>query len=257
MSFRRRVTRTFMNGCSSRQSVKITPLSSTRPTHIAQSLEDIIKEADPNVNIGISIQSLTSGKMLYEKNSDRHFVPCSTMKVVTLAAALHYLGPSYRFTTKLLSNETVKPHGVVDNLYLKGSGDPSLMDYELVLMAQELAQRGIKTISGDIVIDDFIFDDVLWGRGDMWDDRNKGYAAPVAGINVNYNRIQVKTVPSLIQSGNAVPVLWPKTNYVAIESIAKLLRTIQISPFSSNAIKIAANGRSHQTMASGAAIKSW
>ena len=95
------------------------------------------------------------------------------------------------------------------------------MEIDLVHLAEEIAQRGIKKITGNIFIDDLIFDDVLWSRGNMWDDRTKGYAAPVAGLNVNYNRLQIKTVPGLGISKTAVPVLWPKTNFIDVSSEAK------------------------------------
>lgn len=209
------------NGCSSRGAIKPTKAQPITQHTAMRSIEDIINNADPNVNIGISIRSLNDNKVIYQKNADRHFVPCSTIKVVTLAAALHYLGPSYRFVTKIFADENIKADGSVNNIYVQGGGDPSLMDYDLVKLAQELAQRGVKKIHGDIIVDDQIFDDVLWGRGDMWDDRSKGYAAPVAGINVNYNRQQLKIVPGAARGAAAHAVLWPHTHYVNVVSEAK------------------------------------
>lgn len=208
----------FGAGCSTHRAALPTSKAHLQGHRITRTVEDIINGIDPNINIGVRIQSLTSNKVIFEKNSGRHFVPASTIKIVTLASALYYLGPSYRFNTYLLTDSPVTPDGTIENLYLQGSGDPSLMDYDLLRLAQELSQRGIKKVVGNIYVDDQVFDDVLWARGDMWDDRGKGYAAPVCGLNLNYNRLQIKTVPSLQANGNATPLMQPKTNFVQVTS---------------------------------------
>ena len=70
-------------------------------------------------SIGIHVLDLKTGKTLYERNSDRLFLPASNMKLFTSALALLRLGPDYRFTTKVM----LEPSG---DLALIGSGDPSM-----------------------------------------------------------------------------------------------------------------------------------
>ncbi len=163
---------------------------------ITRRIEDIIKTTDPNVNVGVKIASVNSNQVIFEKNAARHFIPSSTIKIITLAAALHYLGPSYRFNTAVYTDELINMSGSIKNLYIKGSGDPSLMDHHLVDLVDELKQMGIKQVTGDIYIDDEIFDDVVWGRGAMWDDRTRGFSAPVTGLSLNIIALLIKTVPS-------------------------------------------------------------
>lgn len=192
---------------------------------VVRNIEEIIKATDPNVNIGIKIASLSSSDVMVEKNSGRHFIPSSTIKLFTLAAALHYLGPSFRFSTTILSDGLIDKTGNIKNLYIRGSGDPSLMDHELIALVYELKQMGIHQITGNIYVDDQIFDDVLWGRGTMWDDRKHGYSAPVAGLNLNYNRLQIKTVPSRHEKNSlAHAVIKPATSFVEIVQNAKTLQ---------------------------------
>jgi serine-type D-Ala-D-Ala carboxypeptidase/endopeptidase (penicillin-binding protein 4) len=186
-----------MPGCSSTRGNKITH-SAIGNHHLAKQIESIIKDTDPDVNVGIKISSLHDGKVIFEKNSSRHFVPGSTVKLITLAAALHYLGPYFRFETTISTDKPIDAHGAVENLYIQGSGDPSLMDTDLIALVDELKQMGIKHVNGNIYIDDQIFDDVLWGKGAMWDDRNRGFSAPTAGLNLNYNRLLIKTLPSQV-----------------------------------------------------------
>lgn len=206
-------------GCNSTRSIK-KGKTSISVSRIGSTVEHLINTTDPNVNIGIKISAIKSNKTIYEKNAGRHFMPGSTIKLATLAAALHYLGPSYRFNTSLLTDGFAKP-GVIKNLYLEGSGDPSLMDYDLRALALELKQMGIYKVTGDILINDQIFDDVLWGRGIMWDDRKNGYSAPISGININYNRLLIKTVPDLNNGSNAHTIVTPNTSFVEIISRAR------------------------------------
>jgi D-alanyl-D-alanine carboxypeptidase/D-alanyl-D-alanine-endopeptidase (penicillin-binding protein 4) len=206
----------FMSGCQS-LSPRPTNFLPTRD-HLAKQIEDIITNCDPNVSIGIKIMDSTSKEVIFSKNAQRHFMPASTEKLITVAAALYYLGPSFRFRTNILSDGFEKEAGTIRNLYLKGSGDPGLMDSDLEAVAEEIKQLGIKKIMGDIYADDTLFDQVPWVRGAMWDDRNNGYSAPVSAINLNYNRIQLKAVPAHKAELTAPVIMRPFTNYVKVLS---------------------------------------
>jgi len=184
-------------------------------------IEEIINHSDPHVNIGIKIMSLTDNQVVYERNADRHFVPASTIKLATVAAALYYLGPSYRFDTTIFIESFESKPGRVKNIYLQGSGDPSLMDHDLTSLAHELKQKNITHIKGHIYVDDYIFDDTLWSRGTMWDDRKFGFCAPVSGLNINYNRLVIKTVPAHKLNMLAHTIIKPATKYISVSSRAQ------------------------------------
>jgi D-alanyl-D-alanine carboxypeptidase/D-alanyl-D-alanine-endopeptidase (penicillin-binding protein 4) len=183
-----------------------------------RTIEEVIENIDPNVSIGIQITSLKNNSVVYEKNAGRHFVPSSTLKLATLAGALYYLGPSFRFNTGLYTDEF--KGNTIKNLYLKGSGDPSLMDFDLTNLASELKQMGIDEILGHVFIDDQIFDNKLWASGIMWDDRDRGFSAPVMGINLNYNRLLIKTVAAHAEGLKAHSVLAPRSSFVSLDSSA-------------------------------------
>ena len=68
----------------------------------------------------IRVVNASSGKVLYERNAARPMIPASNMKIITSAAAVHYLGPDYQFKTAV---------GLLDNsLVVVGGGDPLLGD---------------------------------------------------------------------------------------------------------------------------------
>src|SRR3989338_1263023 len=134
-----------------------------------------IQARKPQAQIGIQVRSVKSGKILYEENPNQKFIPASTLKIFTLATALHVLGPSYRFETQVFYD---------GNLYLKGSGDPSFSVHSLNHLAGQIRQL-IKTPIKNIIIDDSVFDGNYYGNGWLEEDLPKGYSAPISGINVN------------------------------------------------------------------------
>ena len=186
--------------------------------HLQAQINTSIQQVNPHVSVGIHVISLAHNKTLYAKNPDQLFTPASTLKVVTAAAALHYLSPGYRFTTKLLTSVQKRTAGRLKDLYLVGDGDPTLTWSHLIRMANELKQRGIRVIEGDVVIDDSAFDNLLWGKGWMWDDRFVAYSAPVEAVNCNSNSLQLRIVPARQVGKPARVLMTPPTQFVNIQA---------------------------------------
>lgn len=202
-----------INACSN----KTNPVHITiKKTSINEAIEEIITNTDKDINIGIMAIDANSEKVIFSKNANRHFVPASSQKIITLAAALHYLGPSYRFNTYFLTDNYDHHTKTIDNLYIKGSGDPGLMEADIIKMVIELRQMGITNIKGNVFVDDTIFDDVLWSKGAMWDDRTRGYNAPVCGLNINYNKILIKTKPNFVTNHDALISIEPLNDFIKL-----------------------------------------
>lgn len=121
-------------------------------------------------SIGIKVVSVESGDVLYSKNAQKLHHPASTTKLFTAATALAKLGPNYRFITSLYA-DTKTDAQIIDNIYLKGKGDPMLQTEDLKELCDSLVQTGVKTVRGDIVVDETFFDTVREGPGWMWDDK--------------------------------------------------------------------------------------
>ncbi len=71
------------------------------------------------------------GTPLIQYRDSEHFVPASILKVATTFCALEALGRDFRFTTSFY-------RGPGNTLYIRGSGDPSLVSEELDAIAQKL-----------------------------------------------------------------------------------------------------------------------
>src|SRR5688572_26425859 len=57
---------------------------------------------------GILAVEAKTGRVLYERNADQFFIPASTTKLYTCAAALQVLGPDHVFETRLYARGEVK-----------------------------------------------------------------------------------------------------------------------------------------------------
>ncbi len=90
---------------------------------------------------------------LYQWQADRPWQPASLAKLVTSAAALEVLGPTYQWSTTLVLDR--RPvDGVLDgSVYIQGGGDPHLVPERLQALLMQLQRMGVRHIRGDIVLD--------------------------------------------------------------------------------------------------------
>lgn len=122
-----------------------------------------------NAHWGFVIYDPKTKKILNSYNETQSFVPASTTKLLTTETALALLGPKFRWTTQLEYSGTVDESGTLNgNLYIVGSGDPSLgtrkggaASYtELVSdFVSAIATAGIKKVKGNLVIQTAVFKD--------------------------------------------------------------------------------------------------
>ncbi|MBI2742338.1 MAG: D-alanyl-D-alanine carboxypeptidase/D-alanyl-D-alanine-endopeptidase [Chlamydiales bacterium] len=188
---------------------------------LKNAIDRIIQQVDPNVHIGIEVISLKNGQKLYEKNPRHMFVPASTQKIFTAASALAILGTDFRFETQLLAMREQK-EGVLDgDLYLKGSGDPSLVTEDLQDLVFQLSLAGVKTIKGDLVIDNFEFDNIVQGPGWMWDEGAEYWTSPIDALLVNHSSISVWVEPGQQVGAPARVGIFPEIEGVVIQNTAK------------------------------------
>ncbi|MGH7738252.1 MAG: D-alanyl-D-alanine carboxypeptidase/D-alanyl-D-alanine endopeptidase [Candidatus Tyrphobacter sp.] len=139
---------------------------------------------------GIAVYDLDDARTIYALNARRLFVPASTTKTLTEGTALGVLGPNFRFTTPVYRTGPVND-GVLDgDLVVVASGDPDISqriqpngtlafenqdhaydgspetkavpgDPVAVLrdLARQVAARGIRRVTGRVVVDASLFPD--------------------------------------------------------------------------------------------------
>lgn len=93
------------------------------------------------------------GKVVASLNAEKTRIPASVIKIMTTYAAVLKLGFDYRWPTKFYTRGTLKNAVLHGDLLIKGFGDPTLNDRDLVEIVSHIRAKGIKRITGDIVID--------------------------------------------------------------------------------------------------------
>ena len=150
-----------------------------------------------NVDVGVQIKSMKTGEILYSRNEQHLYSPASILKMLTAEAALLFLGPDYKFPTKVVTDAKTKSNGVINgNVYVVQSGDPSLTYYDLTGLIVALKAQQIQTINGQLFVDNSAYDQVNYAPGWVWDDTRYCYAAPINAGIVNHNCVSFKIAPA-------------------------------------------------------------
>ncbi|MBC7808031.1 MAG: D-alanyl-D-alanine carboxypeptidase/D-alanyl-D-alanine-endopeptidase [Akkermansiaceae bacterium] len=149
-----------------------------------------------NASVGVFARSLRSGKVTFERNADLSLVPASNQKILTATTALRTLGSAYQYRTAVCTVVAPDAEGTLrGDLFLRGSGDPSLTTARLDALAGSLAKTGIKRVIGRIVGDGTAFDNQMLGSGWQWDDESYYYSPQVSGLNCDGNVVAISVRP--------------------------------------------------------------
>jgi len=175
-------------------------------------------------NVGVEVVSVDTGEALFAYNSGVPITPASVMKLISGATALESLGPDYVFVTSAAAASQMGADGVLaGDLFLIGSGDPTLQTADLKALAAELRQAGLRHVAGAVVADASCFSDV--GPGSGWDPRDEDhrYAAEVCGLTLNWNCLDVVIVPARSSGQRAEIRTIPHTSYIEFENSVRTL----------------------------------
>jgi len=152
------------------------------------------------------------GRVLFQRNADRHFVPASNTKLVVATAATALLPPDFRVRTSLYVNGRVAEGVLEGDLILYGRGDPtwSRRCYAVDTLApgvcdsafsaidaiaDSVRARGIRRITGRIVGDGSYFEPALIHPNWRVNNTVWWFAAPVSGLAFHDNSIDFEITP--------------------------------------------------------------
>jgi serine-type D-Ala-D-Ala carboxypeptidase/endopeptidase (penicillin-binding protein 4) len=136
--------------------------------------------------VGVSVIDVTSGAAIAAVDEHAPLNPASNAKLATAAAAIRLLGPEHRFSTGLYG--TIRDDGV-DELVLRGDGDPSLSTRDLWAMAAELRAAGVRKVRA-ILVDQAWFDDLYVPPAfEQQPGEWAPFRAPVAAVSLNENTV--------------------------------------------------------------------
>lgn len=213
------------------------------PTDLATQIDAVIDAPTyKQARWGILVADSETGKTIYERNPDRMFLPASTTKLYSCAAALAALGPDYRFETPVYRRGTYKDGRLRGDLILVAQGDPTMggrtgADGRLAFtnhdhtyagffsqaeltptdplaglksLARQVKESGIRQISGDVLIDDRLFDKAR-GSGSGPD--------LLTPIVINDNVVDVVVSPGEKVGSPAQVHMRPETPFVQMDAL--------------------------------------
>jgi D-alanyl-D-alanine carboxypeptidase/D-alanyl-D-alanine-endopeptidase (penicillin-binding protein 4) len=164
-----------------------------------------------DAEVAMQVVSLRTGDEVFGYQADMGMVPASTMKILTAAAALKTLGPSYRFVTRVLTDGKLRPDGVLDgNLYIRGGGDPTFVVEKLWKLVLDLRLNGVLRIEGNVYFDDSWYDRNWATPG--WNKardiaEGPSYFAQTGALALNFDTVAVVVRPGAVAGAPAVVVL--------------------------------------------------
>jgi D-alanyl-D-alanine carboxypeptidase/D-alanyl-D-alanine-endopeptidase (penicillin-binding protein 4) len=209
-----------------------------------------------HADFGISVATL-DGLSLYGLNENKLFTPASNVKLTTTAAVFALLpAETATWTTFVVADGDVDSGGTLHgNLILLGVGDPTLSarhyPYQepevaaaaaaqpsaetppgaaptappkpnpmtvLNLLAQQVEESGVRTVTGSLLGDDSFFLTEPYGQGWGWDDLQWAYGAPVSALTFNDNSVELALTPDASAPGMTTPAWTPDVDYYTLDN---------------------------------------
>ncbi len=147
----------------------------------------------------------------------------SVMKLFTTGAALRTLGPAYTWRTEVALGGTLKPSGKLDGpLYLKGSGDPSLVLENVQLMMSRWRGAGLKTIQGDLLLDRRAYDLPPHDPAAFDGQPLKPYNAGPDALLLNHQAVSLRFAPDAARPGQVRVSMEPELDGVRLQASIRL-----------------------------------
>jgi serine-type D-Ala-D-Ala carboxypeptidase/endopeptidase (penicillin-binding protein 4) len=193
-----------------------------------QLLKSLEKLADDSVLqagiLGFCLKKVASPHSpIVEFNAGKILNTASCQKTITTATALEILGEDFTFTTDIEYSGTLNNGILQGNIYLKGSGDPTLgsqiipnleLNPILTTWAKKIQALGIKSIKGAIIADESSWEADVMPSHWIWSDMGNYYGAPVYALNVFDNSYKLYFRPAklgqiatIIKTEPAIPQL--------------------------------------------------
>jgi serine-type D-Ala-D-Ala carboxypeptidase/endopeptidase (penicillin-binding protein 4) len=217
--------------------------TAARSQDLADRIHEIVNGPDykKHARWGILVVDAKTGEELYTVNADRLFLPASTTKLYSCAAALVALGADHKFETPVYRTGPVAKGRLDGDLVLVASGDLTLggrtdgngkMAFQdedhtyangptskakltetdplagLKSLAKQIAASGIREVAGDVLIDDRLFNH----------ERGSGSGPDrITPIIVNDNVVDVEVSPGERVGEPARIRVRPETQFIKAE----------------------------------------
>lgn len=147
------------------------------------------------------------GSQLYADRALTAVVPASTQKLVVADAALASFGPHYRFHTLFVAAKPPQDGTLAGNLWLVGSGDPSLRSSDLQRGVQKLHAQGLQRVDGGVCVDASAF--MGPELNPHWNpaDANEDFMAAISAVSIDEDTVEFRLLGT---SSGATANVWTR-----------------------------------------------
>jgi len=209
---------------------------------VERAVEEVLRRpAFRGSTFGIYVRPVGSSEVVFEHRGDALLAPASTAKLVSCAGALATLGKDFRFETPVVRTGPIVDGELRGDLVLVAKGDPNLSqritpkgrlafrdrdhtyagftEAELVpgdplVVLREFAKKvkaaGIRRISGDVIVDDGLFQET-----------HDSFVGPISAICINDNVVDITLSPGKSVGDPLIATWQPKLPSVNIRVRAR------------------------------------
>lgn len=196
-------------------------------TGLDGAIDRILKDDRLNGAVAsVVVRDADSGDVLYEHRPGTRLMPASNTKLATSLAAMELLGPDHRFRTDVLADGDRRGPVLDGDLYLRGTGDPTMLAKDYDQLAAKVADAGIRRVNGSLIADDTRFDTERLGRSWAADDESAYYSSQIAPLTVapdtdyDAGTVYVEAGPGAAPGDAPKVTVTPPNDYVTLDNRA-------------------------------------
>ncbi len=175
----------------------------------------------PEESISIVVQEIGTAEPILSLNADIPRNPASTIKLLTTWLALEELGPAYTWPTEAYLDGKLERGILHGDLIIKGYGDPYFITERLWRFQRQLRMRGIRSIAGDLVIDNSFFTNEYNDPSEFDGEGMRVYNVTPDAFLVNFQAVRFYFIPDLAKETVQV-MADPMPSNLTIENQLKL-----------------------------------
>ena len=146
--------------------------------------------------VSLIVHPIGGNEPLVSHNGDKPLNPASAIKAATAWAALEKFGPAHQWTTEVFADGEISGETLTGDLVIRGDGDPFLVIEDLWRLLREVRYKGVRTITGDLVIDDSKFATDPTDPGSFDEQPHRLYNVIPTATLVNFNAIEFVLKPN-------------------------------------------------------------
>ena len=193
----------------------------------AKQIEKLLRGPLRNGVTGLFVADARSGEPLFAVNADDQLNPASNVKMISTATALELLGPTFKYTTRIMGAEPDATGKIAGDVFLLGTWDPTLAASDMDDLAEGLAKRGVKQITGDILVgSDPTRDGIYRGMVPIEIKAGEPGQPPTATTPANFNLITVEVTAKTDKKPRKRQKLTYKTETITVDGKKRIKLTI-------------------------------